>query len=497
MKKLGIPEEFIKWFWTMYTDLTVEIRVNQGRSGRIMVERGFMEGHPPSMAAFVLQLVPLTYALEEVITGIKVNEKIHKVKSFADDVKLFLKDLSELETCYKAIEKFEKISGLEMHRDPGREKCQALPFGKHKGEDRWPTWVTVKTSIKVVGIFYTNEHQNLEKINQEQVEKNFYMTLREMTGMKGTILQKVYCVNTYMLTKLWYTAQVIKMNPKKMEEIMKACMNFIYAGENERPVRALNYRPTKVGGLGLVEVSMKARALLMKNMIKQCGNRGDIQNKYGHDHRMDKYLNLFDKESRVKDIYLEISKEKYEKNGSIILSRNEKRSVNIRWSNTWRNLQKIRGLNAYEKEFAWKLTQDMLCIGRRIHRANVDKECKNEVSNGDSCKDLPDLMHTFVTCNGIKELFSEVVRIIEEVFNISIKAEEMVTLSFMDRSIMKMRLMLWMVIKIMYGIYMKVGRTDLFLGILRDLEWSQQNNLRIGTYEMMRTLREKVTKTLN
>ena len=266
MKKLGIPEEFIKWFWTMYTDLTVEIRVNQGRSGRIMVERGFMEGHPPRMAAFVLQLVPLTYALEEVITGIKVNEKIHKVKSFADDVKLFLKDLSELETCYKAIEKFEKISGLEMHRDPGREKCQALPFGKHKEEDRWPTWVTVKTSIKVVGIVYTNEHQNLEKINQEQVEKNFYMTLREMTGMKGTILQKVYCVNTYMLTKLWYTAQVIKMNPKKMEEIMKACMNFIYAGENERPVRALNFRPIKFGGLGLVEVSMKARALLLKTI---------------------------------------------------------------------------------------------------------------------------------------------------------------------------------------------------------------------------------------
>ena len=188
-----------------------------------------MEGHPPSMAAFVIQLIPLTVALEEIITGIKVKGKIHKVKSFADDVKLFLKDLTELKNCYKVIEEFEKISGLEMHRDPGREKCQALPFGKHKEEENWPAWITVKTSIKVVGIHYTNEHQKVEKINQEQVEKNFYMTLRNLNGVKGTIMQKVYCVNTYLLTKVWYTAQVITMNSKKMEETMKSCMNFIHA----------------------------------------------------------------------------------------------------------------------------------------------------------------------------------------------------------------------------------------------------------------------------
>ena len=124
------------------------------------------------------------------------------------------------------------------------------------------------------------------------------MILRNMTVMKGTIMQKVYCVNTYMLTKVWYTAQVIKMNPKKMEEIMKACMNFIYAGENERPVRALNFRPVKFGGLGLVEVSMKARALLLKNMLKKSDNNEDIPKKYRYDHNMDRYLDLFDKESK-------------------------------------------------------------------------------------------------------------------------------------------------------------------------------------------------------
>ena len=41
------------------------------------------------------------------------------------------------------------------------------------------------------------------------------------------------------------------------------------------------------------------------------------------------------------------------------------------------------------------------------------------------CRDIPDLMHTLITCKGIKECYREVVKVIEKIFNISIKAEEM------------------------------------------------------------------------
>ena len=86
------------------------------------------------------------------------------------------------------------------------------------------------------------------------------------------------------------------MNPKKLEEIIKACLNFIYTGENERLLRALNFRHLKFGGLGLVELSMKAIALLLKNMLKKSDNNEDIQKKYGYDKKMDNHLNLFDRE---------------------------------------------------------------------------------------------------------------------------------------------------------------------------------------------------------
>jgi hypothetical protein len=57
--------------------------------------------------------------LEEQILGIETpDHKCHKIKLFADDLKLFLRNTEELDLIYGIVCNFEKISGLEMHRDP-------------------------------------------------------------------------------------------------------------------------------------------------------------------------------------------------------------------------------------------------------------------------------------------------------------------------------------------------------------------------------------------
>ena len=71
----------------MYKDLYVLIVLNRYKSEKMYVERGFLEGHPPSMAAFVVCLIPIMYAVEEIMTGIVTsNAKTHKIKLFADDL---------------------------------------------------------------------------------------------------------------------------------------------------------------------------------------------------------------------------------------------------------------------------------------------------------------------------------------------------------------------------------------------------------------------------
>ena len=69
MRALHIPEEFIEWFWMMYKNLGIMLVINNVRSDVMKVKRGFMEGHPPSMAAFVVGMIPLMKSLEDKLTN--------------------------------------------------------------------------------------------------------------------------------------------------------------------------------------------------------------------------------------------------------------------------------------------------------------------------------------------------------------------------------------------------------------------------------------------
>ena len=121
------------------------------------------------MAAFGVSLIPLMYSLEEILIGFTTfDRRTHKLKLFADDLRLVLMDVEELKTTYGVICKFEIISGLLMHRDPTRDKCPALPFGKHREFHLWPEWVSVKNKIKIVGGIFSN-NESFEKINSELV----------------------------------------------------------------------------------------------------------------------------------------------------------------------------------------------------------------------------------------------------------------------------------------------------------------------------------------
>ena len=502
MVKLNIPVEFREWFWMMYHRLGVMIVINRYKSDILEVKRGFMEGHPPSMAAFVITMIPLMKAIEKVVSGIITpDDQIHKVKVFADDLKLFLANLDELKECYKVIEGFEAISGMKMHRDPGRGKCQALPFGKHLEYRDWPEWVSVRESIKVVGIMFSNKNENFEKLNSDLVSQNFFNAYQKVIGMRGTLHQKVYIVNTYLFSKLWYVSQAVKMDKKMLEKIMRKSLDFIYAGENERPVRVMNFRDKMEGGLGLIQPVIKAKALLIKNMIKdfvkydcEMDDGYMMDNLYGYyqDFREVFFEGLCT--APVKEIYKYLMKNILEKNGSLIPSRNEKKTENIKWNVTWKNMKLLKGITPEEKDFAWKVTQDMVAVGKRIHR-NVDKRCLNKLSRDEECQVIPDIYHALMECESIKNTFQEIKTIVEGFLDRKVGSKNLIFLDFSHRQKKRLKLALWFVVKSLYLLHVQkcFNKHQLFEEIRKTLDWNISMMKLIGSLDDMVILKQRLT----
>ena len=74
-----------------------------------------------------------------------------------------------------------------------------------------------------------------------------------------------------------------------LENILSKSLRFIYAGENERPVRAVNFRGKELGGLGLINPVIKAKAFLIKSMYNEYTrsggdweNLGEVRKLYGY-----------------------------------------------------------------------------------------------------------------------------------------------------------------------------------------------------------------------
>ena len=495
---LGVPNEFIHWFWMMYKDLYVVIVLNKYKSDKIYVERGFMEGHPPSMAAFVVSLIPMMLVLEEKLKGLTTpDNKIHKYKMFADDLKLFLHDVEELNVAYDVICNFENVSGLVMHRDVTRDKCQALSFGSHRNFDNWPEWISVKDKVKIVGGLFSNS-ESFEKINSELVSKCFYDALHKAYGIRGTIFQKAFYVNSYLFSKLWFTAQFCKLDEKMLKKLLSKALAFIYAGENERPVNSVNFRNTSEGGLGLVHPVIKAKALLLKNMYKELryvgGNIYDldlIDNLYGY--RVE-FIDIIENglsTSPAKSIYEYLVQTITHNNGSLIPSRNEKRSTNIKWGVVFKNFKLLKGLNSEEKCFVWKICQDMLPVGNRIHRRNAERKCLGVLDNGNICQEIQTLEHAFKSCRGVCGVYEFILQTLNTFLGQNISYDVLIHFGFNHRSKIKLKCALWFATKMLYNIFHRklFNKIQCLRECLKTLDWNLRMQRKIGSVSVMMELR--------
>ena len=75
------------------------------------------------------------------------------------------------------------------------------------------------------------------------------------------------------------------------------------------------------------------------------------------------------------------------------------------WSLAWKNWSKLKGLTAEEKCFAWKVQQDMLQIGSRIHRNNAERRCLIVLEYVQSCQDIQTLEHLFLSCKSVGDVY--------------------------------------------------------------------------------------------
>ena len=198
-------------------------------------------------------------------------------------------------------------------------------------------------------------------------------------------------------------------------------------------------------------------------------NGNDLsQDIYGLKNEFLNYLKSGHDSYSAKQIYEELLFKEISNNGNLIPSRIEKKVLNIKWSKTFKNFYNLRFVSASEREFCFKMFQDLVDVKQRIHRKNADPRCLRELKRNVLCSSIQDRQHAFIECRRIKDSIDMLKSILFEFTNRRFNDNDLLYISFGCKSKVLTNLSVWLIVKFMYRIYKKLFEKNYLLFEMRN-----------------------------
>ena len=226
----------IHWIQTFYKNITSTVMNNGYTTTPFQVLRGVRQGDPLSPYLFIisLEILAINIRRNKEIQGIVVDNEAIKLVVFADDLTSFLRDGASLNALLGTIECFTTYSGLRINYDKtevmllGNQKLNPAMLAIRSGKD-----ITIKTAVKILGVYFTYNQFLWKKLNFEETLKSISEKLRFWNWRNLTILGRIQIVKTFAVPILMYRAGLVCLHKDIIMEANKILFNFIWKGKDK------------------------------------------------------------------------------------------------------------------------------------------------------------------------------------------------------------------------------------------------------------------------
>ena len=132
----------------------------------------------------------------------------------------------------------------------------------------WPIpWLQPVSSLRVLGVIMAPTYRETIRVNWEKVEEKLRNCIM---SWRNRILPQL---ETYALSKVWYLASILPLPRSSITRIQALMGSFLWKGHLERvSLEQLKWSKDK-GGINLVCVERKARALFQRQTLRLVGAR--------------------------------------------------------------------------------------------------------------------------------------------------------------------------------------------------------------------------------
>ena len=224
----GFGPEFRKWTEVLTTGSFSCINHGGWLSESFQVSCGIRQGCPFSPLAFILAVEVLAIKIRNSeIRGITLpkpapNNSSLKIKQFADDTTLFLKDRQDIELALRIINFFAQFSGLKLNN----QKTKALAIRQPDNENL-PFTITDK--LKILGIYF--QQGTMAKFVEEnwtsRVEK-LNNLIKAWSARDISIHGKVVVIKTFLVSQFDFVMQSVGLPEKVLQNVNRILYKFLW-----------------------------------------------------------------------------------------------------------------------------------------------------------------------------------------------------------------------------------------------------------------------------
>ena len=268
MKRLGFPDFIIKWVLTLHTNIQSVCMINGNITIPFDIKRGVRQGCPMSMIFYVLFQEPLYLAIKystKIIPPLLPSKQLNNI-GYADDSTIIVKDDEGFVETFEIIKKFVKASNSKLNI----QKTKVYGFGLWEKRLNWPI-ADLKVEVdyfKTLGITFSCNYNLALNNTWSQITTKIKNRIPLIRGHFYTLYQKSNIINSLLLSKVWYAAHVYPLPIEYSKQITTEIISFIWK-PNYNPIsRNVLYNPKIKGGIGLIDVLLKAKSIFIATIIK-------------------------------------------------------------------------------------------------------------------------------------------------------------------------------------------------------------------------------------
>ncbi|KAK3922815.1 Transposon TX1 uncharacterized 149 kDa protein [Frankliniella fusca] len=258
LRRMGFGSDFVAMMKTLYNGGQTRVQVNGYISRPFPVESSVRQGCPVSAVNFTCVISVLIQALHQRLTGLQEGAVSFKATAYADDVTVLLGSAADVDAVQEVFGGFAAVSGLAV----SCAKTKAIPLGTWDPAE-FPLPYDYVDNCRILGVIFARTVPDMINLTWSKVVSAANAVVHANYGRTLNLVQKVWFASTYVLSKLWYVAQVLPPPKDSVERLQSLVAGWLWAGSFFRVPFRLVCAPRSAGGLGLLHPYWKAQSLFI------------------------------------------------------------------------------------------------------------------------------------------------------------------------------------------------------------------------------------------